>query len=121
MSVGGGDYSDSYVQVDKDTVLRLRSEMSPDSQSLKLPGSRISSFPSAKEASIMSQDIEATPVATEPMVAEASPVGVEPMVAEASPVVAEAMVAEGTQPITPVVQPVDDEEEEDMEFDMEWD
>ena len=120
LAVGGGDYSDSYVQVDKDTVLRLRSEMSPDSQTLKLPGSRISSFPSAKEASIMSQDIEAAPVAAEPMVAEVAPVAAEPMVAEAAPVAVEPIVAEGAQPVTPVVQPVDDEEEE-MEFDMEWD
>ncbi len=94
LAVGGGDYSDSYIQVDKDTVLRLRSEMSPDSQSLKLSGSRISSFPSAKEASIMSQEVdnetsmvaEAAPVAAEPMVTEATPVAAEPMVAEAAPV-----------------------------------
>ncbi len=151
LAVGGGDYSDSYVQVDKDTVLRLRSEMSPESQSLKLPGSRISSFPSVKEASIMSQDIEApaepmvaeaAPVAAEPMVAEAAPVAAEPMVAEAAPVAAEPIVAEAAPvaaepivaeaapiaaevaegaPVTPVVQPVNDDEEEEMEFDMEWD
>ena len=42
------------------------------------------------------------------------------MVAEAAPVAVEPIVAEGAQPVTPVVQPVDDEEEE-MEFDMEWD
>ena len=29
-SVGGGDYSDSYTQIDKDTVLRLRGEMIPE-------------------------------------------------------------------------------------------
>jgi len=84
LSVGGGDYSDSYVQVDKDTVLRLRSEMTPAPQSLKLPGQRIDLFPSAKTASLMSQ--------------EAAPV-----VAEAASVVAE------------------EEEEDEMEFDMEWD
>jgi len=84
LSVGGGDYSDSYVQVDKDTVLRLRSEMTPAPQSLKLPGQRIDLFPSAKTASLMSQ--------------EAAPV-----VAEVAPVVAE------------------EEEEDEMEFDMEWD
>ena len=128
LAVGGGDYSDSYVQVDKDTVLRLRSEMSPDSQALKLPGSRISSFPSAKEASIMSKETdseipmvaEAAPVAAEPMVAEAAPVAAEPMVVEAAPVAAEPIVAEGAPVASPVVQPAD-EEEEDMEFDMEWD
>jgi hypothetical protein len=147
LAVGGGDYSDSYVQVDKDTVLRLRSEMSPDSQALKLPGSRISSFPSVKGASIMSQATEsvpldntsevvpvvaepmvaeAAPVVAEPMVAEAAPVAAEPMVAEAAPVVAEPMVAEAV-PVaaegeaSPVVQPAAEEEEEEMEFDMEWD
>ena len=104
LAVGGGDYSDSYIQVDKDTVLRLRSEMSPDSQSLKLSGSRISSFPSAKEASIMSQEAD----------------NETPMVAEAAPVAAEPIVAEGAQVASPVIQPAD-EEEEDMEFDMEWD
>ena len=116
LAVGGGDYSDSYIQVDKDTVLRLRSEMSPESQSLKLSGSRISSFPSAKEASIMSQEADDET----PMVAEAAPVAAEPMVAEAAPVAAEPIVAEGTQVASPVIQPAD-EEEEDMEFDMEWD
>ncbi len=138
LAVGGGDYSDSYVQVDKDTVLRLRSEMSPDSQTLKLPGSRISSFPSAKEASIMSQNTESVSLdnnsevaaVAEPMVAEAAPVAAvaEPMVAEAAPVaaVAEPMVAgaapvEGVQVASPVVQPIAEEEEEEMEFDMEWD
>ena len=116
LAVGGGDYSDSYVQVDKDTVLRLRSEMSPDSQSLKLPGSRFSSFPSAKEASIMSQDTDNDTS----MVAEAAPAVAEPMVAEAAPVVAEPMVAEAPQVASPVLNQADDEEEE-MEFDMEWD
>ncbi len=104
LAVGSGNYSDSYVQVDKDTVLRLRTEMSPASQSLKLPGSRISSFPSAKEASIMSQDTDND----------------TSMVAEAAPVVAEPMVAEVPQVASPVIKPAEDEEEE-MEFDMEWD
>ena len=125
LAVGGGDYSDSYVQVDKDTVLRLRSEMSPDSQALKLPGSRISSFPSVKEASIMSQATESAPLDT---ISEAAPVAAEPMVAEAAPVVAEPMIAEaapveaeGVQVASPVVQSAAEEEEEEMEFDMEWD
>ena len=94
LALGGGDYSDSYVQIDKETVLRLRTVMTPDSISLKLPGPRISSF---EAASLQSQ--EAAPV-----VAEAAPV-----VAEAAPVVAEA---------APVQK---GEEEEEMEFDMEWD
>ena len=114
LSVGGGDYSDSYVQIDKDTVLRLRSEMTPATQSLKLPGQRIDLFPSAKTASLMSQEAEAAPVVVEaaPVVAEAAPVVVEaaPVVVEAAPLVAGA---------APVV--ADEEEEDDMEFDMEWD
>jgi len=55
LAVGGGDYSDSYVQADKDTILRLRSEMTPDATSLKLPGIRIGKFPSSKIASVTSQ------------------------------------------------------------------
>ena len=150
LSVGGGAYSDSYVQVDKDTVLRLRSEMAPELQSLKLAGQRIPSFPSAREASVMSKEAapvasepmvaeaapvvaepmvaEAAPVAAEPMIAEADPVAAEPMVAEAAPVVAEPMVAEAApveaniaQPATPIQSTADEEEEEEVEFDMEWD
>ena len=133
LSVGGGAYSDSYVQVDKDTVLRLRSEMAPELQSLKLAGQRISSFPSSREASVMSK--EAAPVAAEPMVAEAAPVAAEPMVAEAAPVAAEPMVTEAAPVVAETIVPVeagiaqpatiqstaDEEEEEEMEFDMEWD
>ena len=54
------------------------------------------------------------------MVAEASPVAAEPMVAEAAPVAAEPIVAEGAPVASSAVQPADEEEEE-MEFDMEWD
>jgi hypothetical protein len=151
LSVGGGAYSDSYVQVDKDTVLRLRSEMAPELQSIKLGGPRISSFPSAREASVMSKEAspvaaepvvaetspvaaepvvaETSPVAAEPVVAEASPVAAEPVVAEASPVAAETMGAETTVPVeagiaqtaTPIQSTAADEEEEELEFDMEWD
>ena len=119
LSVGGGDYSDSYVQVDKDTVLRLRSEMAPAPQSLKLPGQRIDLFPLSKTASLMSQEVESEFVEAAPVVAEAAPVVAEaaPVVAEAAPLVAEAapVVAEAA----PVV--AEEEEEDEMEFDMEWD
>ena len=115
LSVGGGAYSDSYVQVDKDTVLRLRSEMAPELQSIKLGGPRISSFPSAREASVMSK--EASPVAAEPVVAEASPVAAETMGAETT-VPVEAGIA---QTATPIQSTAADEEEEELEFDMEWD
>ena len=138
LAVGGGDYSDSYVQADKDTILRLRSEMTPDATSLKLPGIRIGKFPSSKIASVMSKELESTPVE-----AVAMPVG-EAVVeaAVAMPVVGEAVVeaavampvvgavveaAEAAIPVagevvpTPVVKPVPVEEEEEMDFDMEWD
>ena len=113
VAVGGGDYSDSYVQVDKDTVLRLRSEMTPESESKYLPGLRIDSLPSSKIAAVMSQAV----------VPSVAPVEA-PVVAEAVPVVAET-VAESTE--TPVVQSAvvqeegEEEEEEQMDFDMEWD
>ena len=108
VAVGGGDYSDSYVQVDKDTVLRLRSEMTPESEPKYLPGLRLDSLPSSKIAAVMSQAVVPS---VEP---------VEAVVAEAVPVVAET-VAESTE--TPVVQSVvvQEEEEEQMDFDMEWD
>jgi hypothetical protein len=121
LSVGGGDYSDSYVQVDKDTVLRLRSEMTPDSKSLKLPGQRIDFFPSAKTASLMSQEVESEVAEAAPLVAEAAPLVAEaaPLVAEAAPVV----VAEAAPVVVAEAAPVvaEEEEEDEMEFDMEWD
>ncbi len=109
VAVGGGDYSDSYVQVDKDTVLRLRSEMTPESEPKYLPGLRLDSLPSSKIAAVMSQAVVPS---VEPVEA--------PVVAEAVPVVAET-VAESTE--TPVVQSVvvQEEEEEQIDFDMEWD
>jgi hypothetical protein len=111
VAVGGGDYSDSYVQVDKDTVLRLRSEMTPESEPKYLPGLRIDSLPSSKIAAVISQAVVPS---VEPVEA--------PIVAEAVPVVAET-VAESTE--TPVVQSTvvqeEEEEEEQMDFDMEWD
>jgi len=114
VAVGGGDYSDSYVQVDKDTVLRLRSEMTPESELKYLPGLRIDSLPSSKIAAVMSQVVIPS---AEPVEA---PVVAVPVVAEAVPVVAET-AAESTE--TPVVQSVvvQEEEEEQMDFDMEWD
>ena len=170
LSVGGGDYSDSYVQVDKDTVLRLRSEMVPGSL-VRLPGTRIQSFPSAKEASVMSTGVDsetavepvvpgAAPVtAVEPVVPSAAPVtAVEPVVPSAAPVTAVEPVVPGAAPVTavepvvpgaapvaaeepavteaasvgpvvtdvvstgnPVIQSSSEDEEEEMEFDMEWD
>jgi hypothetical protein len=115
LTVGGGNYSDSYVQVDKDTILRLRSEMTPSSASV-LPGLRIPLFPSSKIASVMSQEIEDTvSMETQPIAVEA-----EPLVQSAEAVAVEAESVEAT--VSPVIQPVIVEEEEDeMEFDMEWD
>jgi len=113
LAVSGGDYSDSYIQVDKDTVLRLRSEMTPDLFSVPLAGSRMEGFPSSNIAAVMSKDLDS---ALTPVVAEAAPV-----VAEAVPVVAEAVpvVAESTSVVP--VQAISEEDEEEMDFDMEWD
>jgi hypothetical protein len=115
LAVGGGDYSDSYVQVDKDTVLRLRSEMTPSSEAVFLPGQRIPSFPSSKIALVMSQEIEADTALVEAQSAIA--VEAEPLVQSAVATPVEAAVASS------VVQPaaIAEEEEDEMDFDMEWD
>jgi hypothetical protein len=90
--------------------------MTPESEPKYLLGLRIDSLPSSKIAAVMSQAVvpSVEPVEAS-VVAEAVPV-----VAEAVPVVAET-VAESTE--TPVVQSavVQEEEEEQMDFDMEWD
>jgi hypothetical protein len=82
--------------------------MTPESEPKYLPGLRLYSLPSSKIAAVMSQAVVPS---VEP---------VEAVVAEAVPVVAET-VAESTE--TPVVQSVvvQEEEEEQMDFDMEWD
>ena len=120
LAVGGGDYSDSYVQVDKDTVLRLRSEMSPSLEAVPLPGLRIPSFPSSKIALVMSQETEAETVAI-----EAEPVvqSVDAVAIEAEPVVqpVEVTPVEAVAANPVVQQAIVDEEEDEMEFDMEWD
>tara|TARA_B100000029_G_scaffold252957_1_gene249884 strand:- start:141 stop:941 length:801 start_codon:yes stop_codon:yes gene_type:complete len=132
MAVGGGSYSDSYVQVDKDTVLRLRSEMTLESSPRLLPGTRIGSLPSSKIGAVMSQELKRSLESPEPQpavvpVSEEASVIVEaaeavPVVAvdaEAAPVVAsEASPVEQAAVQAAVVQ---EEEEEEIEFDMEWD
>ena len=124
VAVGGGDYSDSYVQVDKDTVLRLRSEMPPKSEPKYLPGLRIGSLPSSKIAAVMSQAVVPSidPVEA-PVVAESDPVVAEsdPVVAEAVPVVAETVDASTETPVVQSAVVQEEEEEEEMDFDMEWD
>ena len=117
VAVGGGNYSDSYVQVDKDTVLRLRSEMVPVSETKHLPGLRIDTFPSSKIAAVMSQKVtpSVVPVVAE-VAAEATPVVAEPVVAEPVVVSAETPVVQSV-----VAQEEEEEKEEEMEFDMEWD
>jgi len=129
VTVGVGDYSDSYVQVDKDTVLRLRSEMTPESSPNMLPGQRIDTFPSSKIGAVMSQEVKPSVESVEPQVETLQVSEATPIIAEAVPVVAD--VAEASpvvEPVdstsdTPVVQPavVQEEEEEEVEFDMEWD
>ena len=81
--VGGGDYADTYIQVDKDTVLKLRNEMTPDDGMAQLPGRRLERFPDPQAAAT-------APAAAEPVVAE--PVVAEPVVVAAEPVVEEAEV-----------------------------
>ena len=153
LAVGSGDYSDSYIQADKDTILRLRSEMNPEMESTQLPGVRIDKFPSSKIASVLLKNpesppaevavttpvvdeavIEAAPAVAEAVatpvigeaVVEAAPIADEiavatPVVGEAVVEVAEAIpVTEGTVS-APAIQAVVEEEEEEMDFDMEWD
>ncbi|MEC8706886.1 MAG: hypothetical protein VXX45_01115 [Candidatus Thermoplasmatota archaeon] len=149
-SVGSGDYSDSYTQIDKDTVLRLRGEMVPEMGTKFLPGSRLPSFPSPNEIADLDTNVTSAPVVTEsvPVVAESVPVVAEsvPVVAESVPVAAESIpVAAESVPVateqvpivaepvpvdvepvpvdaeTPVVQVKSPEEEtDDLDFDMEW-
>ena len=108
LSVGGGDYSDSYSQIDKDTVLRLRGEMIPEMGTRFLPGSRLSSLPSAEEIADFSNNasLEPVAVAAEPVVAEPVSVAAEPVAAEPAAVPAKSS---------------EEDESEDMDFDMEWD
>ena len=101
-SVGSGDYSDSYTQIDKDTVLRLRGEMVPEMGTKFLPGSRLSSLPSADDLVNILENVTSNPMAVEPVAVAAEPVA-----------------AVESVPVTPT-KPVE-EETEDMDFDMEWD
>ena len=108
-SVGSGDYSDSYTQIDKDTVLRLRGEMVPEMGTKFLPGSRLSSLPSADDIANFLDNVASNPTGAEPVAVAAEPVAVA----------AEPVAAAETVPVNPA-KPVE-EETEDMDFDMEWD
>ena len=108
-SVGSGDYSDSYTQIDKDTVLRLRGEMVPEMGTKFLPGSRLSSLPSADDIANFLDNVASNPTGAEPVAVAAEPVAVA----------AELVAAAETVPVNPA-KPVE-EETEDMDFDMEWD
>ena len=81
-SVGSGDYSDSYIQINKNTVLRLRGEMVPQMGTKFLPGSRLPSFPSADEIAEALENIAPNPLIAEPA-AEPVAVAAEPVVAAA--------------------------------------
>ena len=142
-SVGSGDYSDSYTQIDKDTVLRLRGEMIPEMGTKFLPGSRLSSLPSANDITELLENVGSTTLAAEPVAVAAEPVAVaaepvavaaEPVAVAAEPVtVAAEPVAVAAEPVTVAVEPAaaepvaitppksSDDESEDMDFDMEWD
>ena len=119
-SVGSGDYSDSYIQINKNTVLRLRGEMVPQMGTKFLPGSRLPSFPSADEIAEALENIVPNPLLTESVAAAAEPVVAQPVAAE--PVVAAAEpVAVAAEPLAAVPSQSSDEEDEEMDFDMEWD
>ena len=134
-SVGSGDYSDSYTQIDKDTVLRLRGEMVPEMGTKFLPGSRLSSLPSADDIANVLENVTSNPLAAEPVAVAAEPVAVaaepvavaaepvavaaEPVAVAAEPIAAEPIAAAESVPVTPTKP--DEEETEDMDFDMEWD
>ena len=109
LAVGGGDYSDSYIQIDNDTVLRLRSEMTPDSALKPLSGLRIEDFPSSDQIVAVAE--------AAPAVAEAAPAVAEAALAvvEAAPAVVEAAPA-----VSQVQSTTSEEEDEEMDFDMEW-
>ena len=81
--VGGRDYADTYIQVDKDTVLKLRNEMTLDNGMAQLPGRRLARFPAPQAAAAVPVVAEAIPVAAEPVVAEPVVVAAEPVVEEA--------------------------------------
>ena len=127
-SVGSGDYSDSYTQIDKDTVLRLRGEMVPEMGTKFLPGSRLSSLPSADDIANVLENVTSNPMVAEPVAVAAEPVAVaaepvavaaEPVAVAAEPIAAEPIAAAESVPVTPTKP--DEEETEDMDFDMEWD
>ena len=127
-SVGSGDYSDSYIQINKNTVLRLRGEMVPQMGTKFLPGSRLPSFPSADEIAEALENIAPNPLmaepAAEPVAVAAEPVAVaaEPVVAAAESVaVAAEPVVAAAEPLTAVPSQSSEEEDEEMDFDMEWD
>jgi hypothetical protein len=106
--VGGGDYADTYVQVDKDTVLKLRNEMTPDEGMAQLPGRRMAAFPDPQKAAEAAKPAaaEAVAVAATPVAVEAVAVAAEPVAVAATPVAAEAVA-------------VVEEKEEDFDFDWE--
>ena len=114
-SVSGGDYSDSYTQIEKDTVLRLRGEMIPEMGTRFLPGNRMSSLPSVEEIKdiLKTTSLDSVAVAAEPV---AVAVAAEPVAVAAEP------VAVAAEPVaTSVSAKTSEEESEDMDFDMEWD
>ena len=136
-SVGSGDYSDSYTQIDKDTVLRLRGEMVPEMGTNFLPGSRLSSLPSADDIANFLEGVTSNPMAAEPAAVSAEPVAIasQPAAVSAEPVaIASQPAAVSAEPVAVASEPVAtaesvpltptkpaEEEAEDMEFDMEWD
>ena len=83
--------------------------MVPEMGTKFLPGSRLSSLPSAEDIANVLDNVTSNPTAAEPVAVAAEPVAVA----------AEPIAAAESVPVTPTKP--DEEETEDMDFDMEWD
>ena len=98
--------------------------MIPEMGTKFLPGSRLSSLPSANEIAELLENVGSTTLAAEPVAVAAEPVAVaaEPVAVAAEPVaVAAEPVAVAAEPATTIPTKVSEDESEDMDFDMEWD
>ena len=62
IAIGSGDYSDSYIRIGSDEVLRLRTEMVPASGSSFLPGFRLDALPALTSSPVEASPVEASPV-----------------------------------------------------------
>ena len=74
INLDGGSYADTYLQLTKDTVLKLRSALWDGKGTLPLPGKSIPSFQIAKEETTTPAPSQESVSVTEPLSATASPV-----------------------------------------------